>query len=85
MKRVQTINDEGDIPAGSTIVVEKELKYHYRGSWSSYMGTYQVKVKKSNCRVYRDPYKKIINAAITNPANEKKLAELKKLFKKLYP
>jgi hypothetical protein len=37
------------LPEGSGIHVERELKKHYYGIWSSAMGSYHVKVPKDIC------------------------------------
>jgi hypothetical protein len=39
------------IPEGSTIHVKKELKKHYKGTWSSMLGSYVVKVRKEFCEI----------------------------------
>lgn len=46
---VRTKESIDKIPEGSGIYVEKELKNHYKGKWSSMRGTYNVKVPKSKC------------------------------------
>jgi hypothetical protein len=48
--KVEVIKEHKDIPVGSVINVTKELKYDYKGTWSSMMGTYLVKVKKKHCK-----------------------------------
>jgi hypothetical protein len=39
-----------NIPEGSGIYVEKELKNDYKGIWSSCFGSFHVKVPKDICR-----------------------------------
>jgi len=40
---------------GSVLSVQKELKKHYKGIWSSMFGTYEMKVPKEICKKYRRP------------------------------
>ena len=84
--KVTTKCDIGTIPQGSVIRVEKTLKNHYRGLWSSCMGTYPVKVKKSDCKRYAgSPYAKLIKKALADPKNRARVEKLEKAMKKLHP
>ncbi len=47
--KVRTTEEIDLLPEGSCIYVEKELKRHYRGKWSSMAGTYTIKVPKDKC------------------------------------
>jgi hypothetical protein len=41
------------VPEGSVIAVHTELKNHYKGIWSSAMGTFEVKIEKTKCKRIR--------------------------------
>jgi hypothetical protein len=49
VKQVKTIDWYNDIPPGSVIHVEKELKTKYIGIWASCFGSYKVKIEKKFC------------------------------------
>lgn len=51
--KVKIIKEHNKIPKGSVIYVEKELKYDYKGVWSSMMGSYTIKVKKKYCEIQK--------------------------------
>ena len=48
---VVVIKEHNEIPEGSHIYVDKELKKHYVGIWTSMVGSYKVKLKKSCCEI----------------------------------
>lgn len=50
--KVKTIKDYCNIDAGSVIEVTKETKTHYKGLWSSMMGTFKVTIPKDICKPY---------------------------------
>jgi len=49
--KVRITKAHNGIPEGSTVHVVKELKTEYKGTWSSMLGSYQVKVKKEYCEI----------------------------------
>jgi hypothetical protein len=49
--KVRITTGHNGIPEGSVVRVEKELKYSYKGIWSSMMGSYTVKVLKKYCEI----------------------------------
>ena len=49
--KVKVINDTCIYFIGSVIIVDRILKNHYSGLWSSQFGTYRVKVLKKNCEI----------------------------------
>ncbi len=53
-KRMELKEDYGDMPKGSTFVVEKETQTLYKGIWPSMMGTCLVSVPKTKCKKYRE-------------------------------
>jgi len=66
------------IPEGSGIYVEKELKKHYRGIWSSCFGSFHVKVPKDICKKLAENSKQENYAELMmriDPEGCKKLAE----------
>lgn len=44
--KVRVTTEHNGMPEGSVVRVYTELKYSYKGIWSSMMGTYPVKVLK---------------------------------------
>jgi hypothetical protein len=49
--RVRLTEDYKGMPEGSTVYVDKELKYTYKGVWCSMGGSYTVTVPKKICQI----------------------------------
>jgi hypothetical protein len=48
---VTVIKAHNNVPEGSSVHVDRELKYVYVGIWASMMGSYEVRVKKKYCKI----------------------------------
>jgi hypothetical protein len=50
-----SLKEEGDVtlPEGSIIYVHTVTKHFYKGIWSSYLGSIEVKILKNKCKRIR--------------------------------